>query len=115
MIYLDNAATSRRKPQEVIDAVVFAMTSLGNAGRGTTEAALDAAESGIGVVMGMSMPVLSIPATLIGSLALVMVPELAENFYRGAEGRVRKTGAENASESSFPHAEDRVYGSRKYA
>lgn len=41
------------------------------------------AMSGIGVVMGMSMPVLSIPATLIGSLALVMVPELAENFYRG--------------------------------
>ena len=45
MIYLDNAATSRRKPQEVIDAVVFAMTSLGNAGRGTTEAALDAART----------------------------------------------------------------------
>ncbi len=45
MIYLDNAATSRRKPQEVIDAVVFAITSLGNAGRGTTEAALDAART----------------------------------------------------------------------
>ena len=40
------------------------------------------AMSEIGVAMGMSMPILSIPATLIGSLALVMVPELAENFYR---------------------------------
>lgn len=47
------------------------------------------AMSGIGVVMGMSMPVLSIPATLIGSLALVMVPELAENFYRGRHKELR--------------------------
>ncbi len=44
---------------------------------------------GIGVVMGMSMPVLSIPATLIGSLALVMVPELAENYFRGNHKRLR--------------------------
>ena len=41
------------------------------------------AMSEIGVAMGMSMPILSIPSTLIGSLALVMVPELAENFFRG--------------------------------
>ncbi len=34
MIYLDNAATTMRKPQQVIDAVVAAMGSLGNAGRG---------------------------------------------------------------------------------
>ena len=47
------------------------------------------AMSGIGVVMGMSMPVLSIPATLIGSLALVMVPELAENFYRGNHKKLK--------------------------
>ena len=39
------------------------------------------AMSEIGVAMGMSMPVLSIPSTLIGSIALVIVPELAENFY----------------------------------
>ena len=47
------------------------------------------AMSEIGVAMGMSMPVLSIPATLIGSLALVMVPELAENFFRGNHSRLR--------------------------
>ena len=34
MIYLDNAATTMRKPQEVIDAVMLAMGSMGNAGRG---------------------------------------------------------------------------------
>ena len=42
MIYLDNAATTMHKPQEVIDAVVSAMGSMGNAGRGASEAALSA-------------------------------------------------------------------------
>lgn len=43
MIYLDNAATTMRKPEQVIQAVVQAMTSLGNAGRGANEASLSAA------------------------------------------------------------------------
>lgn len=45
MIYLDNAATTMHKPQEVIDAVTQAMCSLGNAGRGATSGALDAART----------------------------------------------------------------------
>lgn len=45
MIYLDNAATTMRKPQTVIDAVMQAMCSLGNAGRGATSGALDAART----------------------------------------------------------------------
>ena len=45
MIYLDNAATTMRKPQAVIDAVAQAMCSLGNAGRGATSGALDAART----------------------------------------------------------------------
>lgn len=45
MIYLDNAATTMRKPQAVIDAVMQAMCSLGNAGRGATSGALDAART----------------------------------------------------------------------
>lgn len=40
MIYLDNAATTRTKPQSVIDAVVSAMTTFGNASRGAHEGAL---------------------------------------------------------------------------
>lgn len=40
MIYLDNAATTFKKPQEVIDAVVYAMQNMGNAGRGLNEASL---------------------------------------------------------------------------
>ncbi len=42
MIYMDNAATTMRKPKEVIDAVVQAMSSMGNAGRGANEASLSA-------------------------------------------------------------------------
>ena len=45
MIYLDNAATTMRKPDGVIPAVVKAMESMGNSSRGTHEGALDAARS----------------------------------------------------------------------
>lgn len=42
MIYMDNAATTMRKPDEVIAAVVNAMNSMGNAGRGAHAASLSA-------------------------------------------------------------------------
>lgn len=42
MIYFDNAATTLHKPQEVIDTVIKAMTSMGNAGRGNTSASMEA-------------------------------------------------------------------------
>lgn len=42
MIYLDNAATTLHKPQCVIDAVVQAMTSMGNAARGAHSSSLSA-------------------------------------------------------------------------
>ncbi len=42
MIYMDNAATTMHKPQAVIDAVIAAMSSMGNAGRGANEASLSA-------------------------------------------------------------------------
>ena len=42
MIYMDNAATTMRKPDEVIEAVVNAMSSIGNAGRGAHGASLGA-------------------------------------------------------------------------
>lgn len=40
------------------------------------------AMSEYGVVYGMVMPVLMVPSTLIGSLALVLVPELSECYYK---------------------------------
>lgn len=42
MIYMDNAATTMRKPEEVLQAVMNAMNSMGNAGRGAHAASLDA-------------------------------------------------------------------------
>lgn len=45
MIYLDNAATTMRKPEEVIEAVVQAMHSMGNAGRGAHGASLQASRT----------------------------------------------------------------------
>ena len=42
MIYLDNAATTMRKPDEVVQAVTNALCTMGNAGRGVHDAALDA-------------------------------------------------------------------------
>lgn len=42
MIYMDNAATTIQKPKEVAVAVVQSMNSIGNAGRGATEASLSA-------------------------------------------------------------------------
>ena len=41
-IYLDNAATTKQKPQCVIDAVVAAMNNMGNSGRGAHDDSLDA-------------------------------------------------------------------------
>ena len=43
--YLDNAATTMQKPQQVIDAVAAAMCSMGNAGRGAHAASLGAART----------------------------------------------------------------------
>ena len=45
MIYLDNAATTLHKPPQVIDAVVHAMTLMGNAARGAHSGALEASRT----------------------------------------------------------------------
>ena len=45
MIYMDNAATTLQKPEEVKEAILYALEHIGNAGRGGTEAALDASRS----------------------------------------------------------------------
>ncbi len=42
-----------------------------------------------GIVSGMVLPVLFIPSTIIGSIALVLVPELSEDYYRGHTKRLQ--------------------------
>lgn len=41
-----------------------------------------------GVVSGMVTPVLMLPATVIGSLSLVLLPELSEDYYAGKHKRL---------------------------
>ena len=43
-----------------------------------------------GAAFGMAMPIIFIPATLIGSVALVLVPELSESFYKNQTKNLRK-------------------------
>ena len=45
MIYLDNAATTLHKPPQVMDAVIRAMTAMGNAARGAHGGALEASRA----------------------------------------------------------------------
>ena len=50
-----------------------------------------------GVVSGMVLPILFIPTTIIGSLSLVLVPELSEDFYRKNFTRLKKNIARGLS------------------
>ena len=45
MIYLDNAATTQRKPPQVLEAMAAALQSMGNSSRGTHGGALKSARS----------------------------------------------------------------------
>lgn len=45
MLYFDNAATSIKKPQVMLDAVMHALTNFGNSGRGTNDASMSAAKT----------------------------------------------------------------------
>lgn len=47
------------------------------------------AMSEYGVVLGMALPVLYTPSTVIGSIALVLTPELSEAYYRRRHGRLK--------------------------
>ncbi|MDE6597432.1 MAG: oligosaccharide flippase family protein [Clostridia bacterium] len=42
-----------------------------------------------GIAMGMSVPILFIPSALIGSISVVIAPELSENFYKKKTSLVR--------------------------
>ncbi len=42
-----------------------------------------------GAVTGMSLPVLFIPCSLIGSIAVVVAPEMSENYYAGRNEKLR--------------------------
>lgn len=43
-----------------------------------------------GAAAGMAVPILFIPSSLIGSIAVVLAPELSENFYRNRTERLKR-------------------------
>ena len=47
--------------------------------------------SQFGVISGMALPLLFIPSTLIGSLSLVMSPEIAENYYKKEYKKIKSS------------------------
>lgn len=53
-----------------------------------------------GVAAGMSIPILFIPSSLIGSIAVVLAPELSENFYRNKTEKL-KTDVENSLKAAI--------------
>jgi stage V sporulation protein B len=52
-----------------------------------------------GELSGMSIPLINMPSTIIGSIALVLVPELSDNFYRHSDVTL-KNNVEKAIKSS---------------
>ena len=72
--------TVMRTLTAIINTVIAIVLPMRLVSSGLTESL---ALSKYGAISGMSIPLIYIPSTLIGSIALVLVPELAENFYRG--------------------------------
>lgn len=71
--------TAMRTSTSLINSLIAILFPLRLAQFGMSERE---ALSSYGVICGMSMPILTMPSTVIGSIALVLVPELSENFYK---------------------------------
>lgn len=76
-------------------AVAFLLPTLLIAGGATSSEAM----SLFGIAVGMAMPILFMPSAAIGSIAVVVAPELSENYYRGKTDAVR-TDVEKAINAS---------------
>lgn len=55
--------------------------------------------SQFGIISGMAIPLLFIPSTLIGSLSLVVSPELSESFYKNNVGKIKSNVEKSLSYS----------------
>lgn len=66
-------------------AVAFLLPTLLIAGGASSSEAM----SLFGIAVGMAMPILFMPSAAIGSIAVVVAPELSENFYRGNTDAVK--------------------------
>lgn len=66
-------------------AVAFLLPTLLIAGGASSSEAM----SLFGITVGMAVPILFMPSSAIGSIAVVVAPELSENYYRGKADAVR--------------------------
>ena len=78
--------TAMRTSSSMLSSLISVLFPLRMQAAGATSAR---AMREYGVVCGMVMPVMAIPCAFIGSIALVLVPELSENYYRGRQKEVR--------------------------
>ena len=77
--------TSMRATSSLISSLISVLFPMRLIASGVSPAR---AMSEYGIVYGMVMPVLMLPSTLIGSIALVLVPELAESYYKKDKEKV---------------------------
>ena len=71
--------TGMRTISSLVNSLVAIILPLRLIASGLTKSEALAA---FGMSFGMAIPILFIPSTIIGSVAVVLVPELAENYYR---------------------------------
>ena len=77
--------TSVRASSSLVNSAVAVLLPAMLVRSGMTKAS---AISLFGIISGMVLPVLFIPSTIIGSIGLVLVPELSEDFYRQKHKRL---------------------------
>ncbi len=89
--------TAMRTANSLIGSLVSIVLPLRLVASGMSQAQ---AMSLFGASAGQAIPILTIPTTLIGSFTLVLVPEIAENYYRNDHLRL-KTDIEKAIKFTF--------------
>lgn len=88
--------TLMRTSNSLINTLIAIILPLRLVLSGMTESG---ALASFGELSGMSIPLINMPSTIIGSIALVLVPELSNNFYRHSDVSL-KNNIEKAVKSS---------------
>ncbi len=79
--------TAMKATNSLINSLVSILLPLRLVASGLTSSQ---ALSEFGIAFGMSMPLLFIPSTLIGSFTLVLIPEISENYYKGKDFNLKQ-------------------------
>lgn len=80
--------TSMRTTSSLLSSAIAVLLPLNLVKAGLTR---KNALSKFGIATGMALPILNIPATIISSLALVIVPELSESYYKNNHKSLKST------------------------